>query len=74
MELTDNLNIVQFKPLITPQQLKEKFPETEQVAHLVAQSRRIIQAILTNKTRDALLSQVPARCTTRTHRLITPTD
>jgi 3-deoxy-7-phosphoheptulonate synthase len=48
MELTDNLNIVRFKPLLTPDQLKERYPLTDQIAHLVAQSRRIIQAVLTN--------------------------
>jgi 3-deoxy-7-phosphoheptulonate synthase len=55
MELTDNLNIVGFKPLVTPQQLKDKYPETEQVAHLVAESRRIIQAILTNKDKKRIV-------------------
>ena len=59
MELTDNLNIVQFKPLITPEQLKEKFPETEQVAHLIAQSRRIIQAILTNTDKRRIVITGP---------------
>jgi 3-deoxy-7-phosphoheptulonate synthase len=48
MELTDNLNIVRFKPLLTPDQLKEKYPLTDQTAGLVAQSRRLIQAVLTN--------------------------
>lgn len=48
MELTDNLNIVRFKPLLTPDQLKEKYPLTDQTAHLVAQSRRTVQTILTN--------------------------
>jgi 3-deoxy-7-phosphoheptulonate synthase len=51
MELTDNLNIVQFKSLITPEQLKEKFPQTDDSAYLVAESRRIIQTILINKDR-----------------------
>ena len=49
MELTDNLNIKDFKPLITPKQLKEEFPETEEAAQFVAESRNIIQAILTNR-------------------------
>lgn len=48
MELTENLNIVRFKPLLTPDQLKEKYPLGDQTAHLVAQSRRIVQAVLTN--------------------------
>lgn len=54
MELTDNLNIVQFKSLITPEQLKEKFPQTDDSAHLVAESRKIIQAILTNKDKKRI--------------------
>jgi 3-deoxy-7-phosphoheptulonate synthase len=59
MEHTDNLNIVQFRPLITPQQLKEKYPEDEQVAHLVAQSRRIINAILTNEDKRRIVITGP---------------
>jgi 3-deoxy-7-phosphoheptulonate synthase len=46
MELTDNLNIRQFKPLVSPDQLKMQFPETEQAAHIVADSRRHIENIL----------------------------
>ena len=30
MERTDNLNIVRFKPLITPEELKKEFPETDE--------------------------------------------
>ena len=59
MELTDNLNIVQFKPLITPEQLKEKFPQTDDSAHLVAQSRRIIQSILTNEDKKRIVITGP---------------
>ena len=46
MELTDNLNIKQFKPLTTPEKLKADFPEIEAAAHLVAQSRRQVERIL----------------------------
>ena len=46
MELTDNLNIKQFKPLTPPDKLKADFPETEAAAHLVAQSRRQAEQIL----------------------------
>jgi len=46
MELTDNLNIEQFKPLTTPEKLKADFPETEAAAHLVAESRRQVERIL----------------------------
>jgi 3-deoxy-7-phosphoheptulonate synthase len=59
MELTDNLNIVQFKSLITPEQLKEKFPLTDETAHLVAESRRIIQTILTNGDRRRIVITGP---------------
>ena len=59
MELTDNLNIVQFKPLLTPEQLKEKFPEDDQVSHLVAQSRRIIQSILINEDKRRIVITGP---------------
>ncbi|MBU1260718.1 MAG: 3-deoxy-7-phosphoheptulonate synthase [Planctomycetes bacterium] len=59
MEHTDNLNIVQFKQLITPQQLKDKYPEDEQVAHLVAQSRRIIHSILTNEDKRRIVITGP---------------
>jgi len=51
MELTDNLNIAQFKPLITPERLKAQYPGSEEAASLVAESRRIVQAILTNHDR-----------------------
>jgi 3-deoxy-7-phosphoheptulonate synthase len=59
MELTDNINIVQFKPLITPQQLKGKLPITDKTAHLVAESRKIIQAILTNKDKKRIVITGP---------------
>lgn len=59
MELTDNLNIVQFKSLITPEQLKEKLPLTDEIAHTVAESRRIIQAILTNKDKRRIMITGP---------------
>ncbi|MHB0946234.1 MAG: 3-deoxy-7-phosphoheptulonate synthase [Sedimentisphaerales bacterium] len=59
METTDNLNIVRFKPLITPQKLREKYPETEQAAEVVARSRRIIQAILNNKDRRKIVIAGP---------------
>ena len=49
MELTDNLNIKRFKPLIAPNVVKDELPVTDQVAELVAQSRKVIQDILINK-------------------------
>lgn len=59
METTDNLNILRFKPLITPKQLKEKHPEPEQTTELVARSRRIIQGILTNQDRRKVVIAGP---------------
>lgn len=49
MELTDNLNIRQFKPLVTPDQLKTLYPETDKAACLVAESRRQIENILSGR-------------------------
>jgi 3-deoxy-7-phosphoheptulonate synthase len=46
MELTDNINIKQFKQLTTPELLKQEWPETEAASHLVAQSRLAAQRIL----------------------------
>jgi 3-deoxy-7-phosphoheptulonate synthase len=46
MELTDNLNIKQFKPLTAPEKLKADLPETEAAARLVAKSRRQVEQIL----------------------------
>ena len=49
MELTDNLNIVRFKPLIAPEKLKGELGETDETAHLVASSRKIVEDILVNR-------------------------
>ncbi len=49
MELTDNLNIVKFKPLITPEKLKALHRQTETMAEFVAKARMTIQRILTNR-------------------------
>jgi len=48
MEQTENLNILRFKPLVTPEELKGELPETDGVAQLVASSCMNIQKILTN--------------------------
>jgi len=55
VELTDNLNIKEFKPLITPKKLKDEFPVNEQAARLVARSRNIIQDILLNRDRRRMV-------------------
>ncbi len=55
MEVTDNLNIAQFKPLITPSKLKHELPETDQVAQHVANSRNIIQDILLKKDKRRIV-------------------
>ncbi len=59
MERTDNLNIVRFKTLVTPEELKKEFPETSEVAQVVANSRKIIQRILTNKDKRRLVITGP---------------
>ncbi|MBN1124906.1 MAG: 3-deoxy-7-phosphoheptulonate synthase [Sedimentisphaerales bacterium] len=48
MELTDNLNIKQFKPLLTPAQLKDELPQTDEESVLVAGTRRQVADILTD--------------------------
>jgi 3-deoxy-7-phosphoheptulonate synthase len=59
MERTDNLNIKRFRPLITPQEVKNDLPEDEQAAHIVAASRKTIQNILTNKDKRRLVITGP---------------
>ena len=59
MEQTDNLNILRFKPLITPDELKSQFPETDEVARLVASSRMSIFNILANKDKRRLVITGP---------------
>jgi 3-deoxy-7-phosphoheptulonate synthase len=59
MEQTDNLNILRFRPLITPDELKSQLPETDEAARLVASSRVSIHNILTNKDRRRLVITGP---------------
>jgi 3-deoxy-7-phosphoheptulonate synthase len=59
MELTDNLNIRQFKPLPTPEQIKHLYPQTEQAAALVARSRRQIADILVGQDRRRMVITGP---------------
>jgi len=46
MELTDNLNIKQFKSLTSPEEMKADLPETEAASRVVADARRQIGQIL----------------------------
>ena len=55
MELTDNLNIKQFKPLFAPGTLKDRWAVSSQVTQLVAQSRKDIQDILANKDKRKMV-------------------
>ena len=55
MELTDNLNILEFRPLTTPERLKAEIPETDAASHLVAESRRQIERILRREDRRLML-------------------
>lgn len=55
MELTDNLNIKQFKPLFAPAVLKDRWAVSDQVIHLVTRSRKDIQNILVNKNKRKMV-------------------
>ncbi|MBN1764592.1 MAG: 3-deoxy-7-phosphoheptulonate synthase [Sedimentisphaerales bacterium] len=59
MELTDNINITQFKSLITPKQLKDEQPQTEAVAQQVADFRFQVQNILTHTDKRRLIITGP---------------
>jgi 3-deoxy-7-phosphoheptulonate synthase len=59
MEQIDNLNILRFKPLITPDELKSQLPETDEIARLVASSRTSIFNILANKDKRRLVIAGP---------------
>lgn len=59
MELTDNLNIVQFKPLTTPEKLKAELPETEAAACVVAESRHQIERILRREDKRQMVITGP---------------
>jgi 3-deoxy-7-phosphoheptulonate synthase len=49
MEHTDNINIVDFKPLITPEQLKNQIPLEDYCAQTVVRGRHAIEDILNHK-------------------------
>lgn len=55
MEITDNLNIKQFKPLPTPEQIKAEFPETDAASLLVAHSRQQIEKIIRREDRRLVM-------------------
>jgi 3-deoxy-7-phosphoheptulonate synthase len=59
LELTDNLNIEQFKPLMAPIVLKDELSVTDQISGLVAQSRKAVQDILTNKDQRRIVIAGP---------------
>ncbi len=59
MEHTDNLNIIDFKPLITPERLKADLPVDEQCAQVVLRGRRAVEDILTNKDSRRLVITGP---------------
>jgi 3-deoxy-7-phosphoheptulonate synthase len=59
MELTDNLNIKQFRPLINPQALKQELPLADDQAALIVQTRRALQDILVNKNKRRIVITGP---------------
>lgn len=59
MERTENLNIIEFKPLITPDDLKKQRPATDRISSVVAQSRLAVKDILANKDARRLVITGP---------------
>ena len=59
MERTENLNIVEFKPLITPDELKKQLPVTDRISSVVAESRTAVKEILANKDTRRLVITGP---------------
>ena len=55
MELTDNLNINQFKPLTSPDAMKVDLPETDAASQIVAESRKQIAQILRGEDRRRMV-------------------
>lgn len=49
MRPTDNLNIVELKPLITPRQLRDKLPLSNEQAKVVLDARDDIKSIITHR-------------------------
>jgi len=59
MELTDNLNIKRFTPLITPAQLKEALPQTDAQSEVVARARKRVAEVLCDRRRGRLVITGP---------------
>ncbi|MFC1761979.1 hypothetical protein ACFL6U_07840 [Planctomycetota bacterium] len=55
MELTDNVNIKRFRPLLSPSVLRVALPATERGAQLVASSRYAIQKILVGESQRLMV-------------------
>ncbi len=59
MERTENLNIIEFKPLITPDELKRQLPATDSISSVVAHARVAIKDILANRDSRRLVITGP---------------
>ncbi len=59
MELTDNLNIIRFRDLITPESIKVHYPAEDEVSGLVAKSRKAVQNILNGSDARKMLITGP---------------
>lgn len=55
MEFTDNLNILEFKPLVSPEELKSELPLSPELAKVVVKSRAIIQRIIAREDLRSLV-------------------
>ncbi|MFI4910512.1 MAG: 3-deoxy-7-phosphoheptulonate synthase [Sedimentisphaeraceae bacterium JB056] len=59
MRPTDNLNIVELKPLITPRQLREQLPLSDKQAKVVLDARDDIKSIITHRDKRMLVITGP---------------
>jgi len=59
MRPTDNLNIVELKPLITPRQLRDQLPINDDLAKVVLDARDNIKSIITHRDKRMLVIAGP---------------
>ncbi|MEO1006106.1 MAG: 3-deoxy-7-phosphoheptulonate synthase [Cyanobacteria bacterium J06638_38] len=55
MEITSDLHVIETRPLLSPAFIKSELPLTQEVAHLVAQTRDRIRNILEGKNKRVLV-------------------
>lgn len=55
MDITNDLHVIETRPLLSPAYIKSEFPLTEKAANLVSQTRNRLRDILTGKDRRVLV-------------------